>query len=190
MQKFLCSLIILLFYTCPTVAQEHNIPFPGSFIGKWKGNMQWIVAGKSTQIFTMQLLVKPTDTNGIYTWQIIYGDDHKDNRPYLLKAVDSLKNHWLIDENNGIILDNYVFSNCLKGAFTVMGNTIANNYCLENGELKVEFTTIKLADKTTSGSGTDDSPFVDSYRISSYQVGTLRKVNSEISIPGKGFEPF
>ena len=175
MQKLLSFLIIFLFSSSSIFAQAPGISFPGSFIGKWKGKLQWIVTGKPTQIFTMQLRVLPTDTAGIYTWQIIYGDKEQDNRPYQLKAVDTSKGHWIIDENNGIVLDNYVFKNCLKGAFTVMGNTIVNNYCIENDELTVEFSTIKLADKKSTGKGTDDSPYVDSYRISSYQVGILKK---------------
>ena len=150
--------------------------FPENFIGAWKGRLQWIVTGKPTQEFTMQLKVAKLDSAGQYSWQITYGDNNTDLRPYTLKAIDTSKNLWAIDEHNGIILDNYVAGNCLQGSFTVMKNTIVNNYCIENGKMRVEFFTIKLGDKKTSGKGTDDSPLVDSYRMAGYQHGLLEKV--------------
>jgi len=153
-----------------------NSPFPGCFIGNWKGQLQWIIAGKPTQSFTMQLRIQPADSVGQYTWQIIYGDSGKDNRPYLLKPIDTVKGHWTIDELDGIRLDSYVHGNCFHGAFTVAGNTIVDNYCIENGKMRVEFFSIKLAGKIPSGKGTADNPLVDSYPIGSYQTGILTKL--------------
>ena len=124
----------------------------------------------------MQLRIQPTDSVNQYTWQIIYGNAGKDNRSYILKPVDTAKGHWMIDENNGIILDSYVHGNAVHGAFTVQGNTIVDNYAIENGKIKVEFFSIKLEDKKQSGKGTEEAPFVDSYRISSYQTGVLTRV--------------
>lgn len=160
-----------------TVVQKINATtFPHTFIGNWKGKMQWMVAGKPSQTFSMQLRIQPADTAGQYTWQIIYGDDNKDNRPYILKPVDTAKGHWIVDENDGILLDSYVHGNAVHGAFTVQGNTIVDNYKVENGKMYVEFFSIKLSDKKQSGKGTEETPFVDSYRISSYQTGILTKL--------------
>lgn len=150
------------------------------FLGNWKGKLQWMVAGKPTQEFTMRLRIQPSDTVGQYTWQIIYGDDNKDNRPYLLKPVDTAKGHWVVDERDGIVLDSYFHGNCLHGAFTVTGNTIIDNYCVEkdpsgNYRMRVEFFSVKLDDKKQSGKGTEDVPTVFSYRVSSYQAGVLTR---------------
>ena len=155
-----------------------NDIFPKCFIGNWKGTIQWMIAGKPTRPFTMRLNIQPSDTAGQYTWQIIYGDDNKDNRPYILKAVDTAKGHWVIDENDSIILDSYVHGNSIHGAFTVQGNTIIDNYTIENGKMRVEFFSIKLDDKKQSGKGTAETPFVDSYLISSYQTGLLTRVDN------------
>jgi hypothetical protein len=151
-------------------------PFPVCFVGHWKGQLQWLVAGKPAQTFTMQLKVQPTDSAGTYTWQIIYGEQGQDNRPYLLKPVDMAKGHWVIDERNGIVLDSYLHGQALQGVFTVQGNTILSNYRLENGKLQVEFFTLKLGDKKTSGQGTAEVPQVENYRVASYQWGELVKV--------------
>ena len=150
--------------------------FPKCFIGNWKGQLQWMVNGQPTQTFSMQLHIQPTDSANQYTWQIIYGDDAKDNRPYTLKPVDTARGHWIVDENDGIILDSYVHGNSIHGAFTVQGNTIVDNYKAEDDKMYVEFFSINLADKKQSGKGTAATPFVDSYKISSYQTGVLLKI--------------
>ena len=134
------------------------------------------MAGKPPQWFSMQLRIHPADTMGQFTWQIIYGDSGTDNRPYLLKPVDTARGHWVIDEQNGIVLDNYVHGNALHGAFTVQGNTIVDDYRLDNNRLWVTFLSIRLGDKTATGKGTQDIPFVDSYRIGSYQWGFLERL--------------
>lgn len=157
-------------------SQNDSLRFPASFKGIWKGTLQWMMPGKTTQEFSMQLHILPTDTMGVYTWKIIYGDQNPDNRPYLLKAVDSSKGRWVIDENNGIVLDSYVMGNCVMGAFTVMGNTIADSYCLENNHIKVSFTSIRLGESKPTGLGTEESPSVVNYRVGSYQTGVLYKM--------------
>ncbi len=154
---------------------EEEATFPKSFLGNWKGRLQWMVAGKPAQTFSMQLKIQPTDSTNQYTWQIIYGDDNKDNRPYILKPIDASKGHWVVDERDGIMLDSYVHGNSIHGAFTVQGNTIVDNYRVENDTMFVEFFSFKLGDKKTSGKGTEETPFVDSYRMGSYQMGTLKK---------------
>jgi hypothetical protein len=173
--KKLFLFVLFIILTHFAIAQNKTT-FLQSFIGNWKGKLQWMVAGKPTQTFTMQLRIKPTDTANQYTWQIIYGDASKDNRPYILKPVDTAKGHWIIDENDGIILDSYVHGNAIHGAFTVQGNTIVDNYVIENGKMRIEFFSIKLDDKKQSGKGTKETPFVDSYKISSYQTGVLARV--------------
>jgi hypothetical protein len=149
--------------------------FPRSFLGNWKGKMQWIRPGKPTQEFSMQLKIQPTDTAGQFSWLIIYGDDGKDIRPYVLKPVDTAAGHWVIDERDGIILDNYVHGDAIHGAFTLLESTLVDNYFLENGKLHVEFFTFNLGEKTRSGKGTSETPFVDNYRISAYQSGVMTK---------------
>lgn len=190
MNKYLFTCLIgsLLFFTC--FSQKAKQPlhkksinslsqakqFPIDFIGNWKGQIEWRRNGKPSQQFSMQLKIQPTDSIGQYTWQIIYGDDNKDKRPYILKPVDTAKGHWVVDENDGILLDSYVHGNAMHGAFTVNDNTIVDNYVVENGKMRVEFFSIKMNNKKQSGKGTEETPFVDSYPVVSYQAGILTKL--------------
>lgn len=177
--KQIAGTLLLFFILKFTQAQQGT--FPENFIGNWKGTLQWMMAGKPPQSFQMQLRIQPADSAGQYTWQIIYGEDNKDNRPYILKPIDTAKGHWLVDERDGILLDTYVHENCVHGAFSVQGSTIVDNYCIENAgtdscKMQVEFFSIRLGDKRQSGKGNEETPYVDSYRIGSYQRGVLHKM--------------
>ena len=137
--------------------------------------MHWYTAGKKApQQVKMQLIIKPADSAGTFTWQIIYGDKGEDNRPYILKPTDTAKGHWQIDERNGIIIDQYFIGNRFTSAFSVQSTTIVDSYWREKENLVAEFYGLtKPINKT--GAGTDDSPKVDSYGTKSYQRAVLAK---------------
>jgi hypothetical protein len=168
--------ILLLTFGLSVTAKCQSTSFPQSWTGNWKGELQWYKTGKTeSQKVNMELRIQPGDSTGNYTWQIIYGSATEDNRPYLLKAKDAVNGHWVIDELNGIVLDQYWVGNKFCGAFTVMGNTILNSYSMENDKLMVEFYSIGAKPITATGKGTDESPTVDSYRIGSYQKAVLQR---------------
>ena len=175
LMRFVFCLLLIVF-----TSHAHSQLFPQSFVGHWKGNLQWYQAGKEQpQNVSMQLIIKPADTAGQYTWQLIYGQKGEDNRPYLLKPVDTAKGHWVVDEKNGIFLDNYWVGNRLHGAFTVGNTTIINSYWLEGDKLLIEFFNVSAKPVRTSGEGTEDSPKVDSYAVRGFQKAILKKVSQK-----------
>lgn len=150
--------------------------FPKNWVGNWKGELQWFKTGQpEPQKVNMELRIQPADSANKFTWQIIYGSASQDNRPYILIPKDSTGIHWAIDENNGIVLDQFWVAGKFCGAFTVMNNTIVNNYWMENDKLMIEFYSISAKPITTTGNGTDESPSVDSYKIGSYQKAILQR---------------
>ena len=169
--KFLLLILnCLILFT----VQAQQSQFPQSWTGNWKGELEWFKTGTNgSQKVKMELRIQPMDSTGQFSWQIIYGSASEDNRPYTLISKDSTGIHWVIDEHNGIVLDQYLVGNKFAGAFTVMGNTILNNYTLENDKMMVEFYSINAKPVTSSGLDTESSPVVDSYRIGSYQKAVL-----------------
>ena len=159
-------------------AQETGKPFPGALMGNWKGSLTWTVPGKPSREFTMRLNVQPADS-GRFTWQLIYGDDQADNRPYLLFPVDTAKGHWAVDERNGIILDSWWIGDTFTGVFSVQGTTILDQYRVLPEGLYVEFVSYTTKPVRTSGAGTADSPPVESYTVRSIQRGVLKRVTSD-----------
>ena len=150
--------------------------FPSQFLGHWEGELLWYQGAKNQpQKNRMQLIVQPTDTANQYTWQIIYGEKGSDNRPYILKPVDTAKGHWVIDERIGIVLDQYWIGNRFCGAFTISSSTIQNCYWREKKKLIVEFIAFAAKPVSKTGLGTEDVPYVDSYQVRTYQRAVLKK---------------
>jgi hypothetical protein len=148
--------------------------FPKSWEGNWKGELLWYKGtAREPQKVNMELRIHGTDSLNKYSWQIIYGSESKDNRPYTLIVKDTAKGHWVIDENNGIVLDQFWVAGKFCGAFTVGNSTIINNYWIDNGKLMVEFYNISAKPIATTGKGTEDSPTVDSYKVATYQKAVL-----------------
>jgi hypothetical protein len=171
------SAFFLILISLNTSAQDASA-FPKSFVGNWKGTLFWYQPDsvRNPKTITMELRIQPSkDSAGQYTWNIIYGKPTEDNRPYILKPIDTAKGHWVVDEVNGIILDQYWKGGKFCGAFTVNNSTIVNSYWIENGNLITEFISYPAKPLVTTGKGTDDSPKVDSYAIRSYQKAVMKK---------------
>jgi hypothetical protein len=174
-KQFIIALCLLL--ATHLLAQTKTASrFPEDFIGNWAGELEWHLTGKPVQKVHMELIIRPSkDSAGQYSWNLIYGSASSDNRPYILKAVDTSNGHWQIDEVNGIILDQFWIAHRFIGSFTVGNSTIVNNYWIENGQLMVEFISYVARPLATTGKGTNDSPKVDSYTIRSYQKAALSR---------------
>ncbi|MET0393770.1 MAG: hypothetical protein ABW019_11550 [Chitinophagaceae bacterium] len=150
--------------------------FPQSWCGSWKGELFWYQgAGKEPKTVHMELRIGATDSAHRFSWQLIYGSAAADIRPYELIAKDTAKGHWVIDEKNGIFLDQYWMAGRLSGVFTVQQSTIINHYWMQDGELHAEFCTIGARPIATTGKGDEESPLVDSYQVKGYQKAVLRR---------------
>ena len=169
-------LVLILIYSTIICTQAQST-FPAAWIGEWKGTLHWYSNGKSEpKKVDMQLNIKPVaDSVGVYTWHLVYGKATEDSRPYQLRLVDSAKKQWVIDEMNGILIDQYFVGTKFSGAFSVGKSVILNTYWIENNELHVEFYSHPLEPARTSGNGTDDIPFVKAYEIRSYQKAVLTR---------------
>jgi hypothetical protein len=173
MKIFFLLLLVGLSFT----VKSQTPAFPENWIGNWIGELLWYKTGKAEpQKVNMELRIHPTDSINTWSWQIIYGSKADDNRPYKLVMKDTSGIHWVIDENNGIVLDQFWVANKLCGAFRIMGNTIINNYWMENDNLMVEFYSIGAEPIASTGKGTVKNPTVDSYKIGSYQKAILQRI--------------
>lgn len=167
-------LLCLLLLAASAMVQAQTTTFPGSWLGTWKGTLSWYRPGTDApQLVPMQLHITAADTG--YNWQLNYGSQAADLRPYRLLARDSARGHWVIDERNGIVLDQFWTGGRLSGAFTVQTSTLVNSYYLQGDSLIVEFYAMGAAPISTSGEGTASSPRVDSYRLQGYQKAVLRR---------------
>lgn len=166
----------LLSFFCSATMLFGQSSFPKDFIGHWEGELVWYRTGQARpQKTKMQLIIQPADTLGQYTWQIIYGEKNEDNRPYLMKPVDSAKGHWIVDERNGILLDQYWVGNRVTSTFKVQNITILDSYYREGKKLIAEFYSYSSTPIATTGGTDKETPPVDSYEIKSYQRAVMKK---------------
>ena len=179
MKTIVTLLLLLIAYT--SFAQKG---LPEQFVGHWKGEIEWFRTGVDTaRKFKMQLHIQPADTAGQYSWKIIYGDNGEDTRPYVLKAIDTANGHWVLDEKNGILLDQYWIGTKLYSVFSLSGVTIVNSYWREGERLMVEFASFPTKPVRTSGAGTEEVPAVESYPVRSYQKGILWREEAPQKLP-------
>lgn len=177
-QLFIFFFIIATFTLHAQTKQEKRVRFPEDFIGNWKGEVKWHrVANDTPRVVKMQLNIQPADSAGHYTWHLVYGEGKKDDRPYILKPVDPLKGHWVLDELNGIFIDHYFVGNRLSCAFTVQNSTIISNCWREGDKLVVEFYSTSAKPVSTTGLNTEDSPIVNTYALKAYQRAELMRDN-------------
>lgn len=170
--------LLTFFWLNEIMAQEKKTPadnFPKNWIGKWKGNLSWFQGLQERQGVPMELHILPADSTDHYTWRIIYGTGDKDNRPYILKPFNKERGHWLIDEQNSIVLDQFLLGSRLCGTFTVQGNTILNCYELQGNNLLVEFYNYQEQPIVITGGGDSTLPKVKTYGMRSHQRAILKK---------------
>ena len=173
-------ILVLLFLSTlsgAAFAQNTANNFPKLWLGKWKGMLDWYQGPVKRQSVEMELHILPTDSTDQYSWRLIYGKQQKDNRPYILKPYDKSKGHWLIDELNTIVLDQFLVGDRFCGSFTVEGNTILNTYTLSGDSLIVEF--FNAQEKAIAVTGGRDStiPKVKTYGIRSFQRAVLKRAD-------------
>jgi len=173
------SFVLIFIFFISVSATGQSTSFPQSWAGNWKGELNWYKTGiKDPKKVNMELRIQAIHTPGsmdAWTWQIIYGSETEDNRPYKLVQKDTAGIHWAIDENNGIVIDQYWVGNKFWSVCTVQNSTIMNSYWMEKNNLVVEFYRISSKPIASTGKETEESPNVDSYRIGSYQKAVLKR---------------
>lgn len=152
--------------------------FPQTWEGTWQGelNIYSSASTKPVQTLTMQLKIQPIDAK-TWAWEIGYLVGEGDIRKYELHEINAEKNEWLIDEKNGILLNQRLLGNRLIGSFSIEKSLIINSYEFNNDSIIVEFYSTQLDPENTTGLGTEESPVVGNHKIGNYQKAVLKKVN-------------
>ena len=156
--------------TEPTSSKVENLQFPEDFLGIYKGTLT-ITTSNGDELLPMEfhLLDAPDKTR--YGYKIFYGAE-RDERSYNLVRTHN-EHLFLVDENNGIILESGFANNTLFSTYEVMGNLL--NATEKFYEDRMEFTITMAREQDTSITGTKESAIVKNYPISIMQTATLMK---------------
>lgn len=157
---------------------DPSFRFPEDWLGYWEGDLKIMNKNGVNMELTMALDLKEMEYDSSYQWTLKYITEEKtDERKYLLKKGSDEENHWVVDEDNGIILDGYVLNNCLYVLFEVGNNRILTSYTLDKEKMIFENLVFKVTHVRTSGDlreGTISVP-VNSFLVSGLQKSILHK---------------
>ena len=174
--RVLLLLFVMALIPFPCVTAQEI--FPQDFLGRWQGTLEVFGPDTVLQRVAMQLHIEPLSDSS-YTYTIIYGEADTGTRAYELRRGTDGPNHWVVDEKNGILLDNYFRGGVLTGGFAVMGNLLVASLERRGEALLYRIVSGKQAPRQTTGGqpvGGQDIPPVDSYALGGLQQALLRRV--------------
>jgi hypothetical protein len=172
MSKILCLFFSLL--AGANLAAEQN--FIKNYIGLWKGNCQ--LSGSRSMTFQMTLTVKPAEnSNDTYSWKTTYRSQQiNQQRDYRLVLDSKDKNKFVIDENNGLLLDGVYVQGKMLQLFSVNDSVVlsaTNTIIGKTLHVSMPSWTVKKPRITASIDGQNQ---VRSYRLNGLQECRLRRV--------------
>jgi len=108
--------------------EEQTAKFPEGWLGQWSGTLDIIRGAGKVQSLPMKMQIQATDKEGEYNWLTTFGDKAETAKPYLLKTVDAANGLYIIDEQNSIVIETYLFDNKLVSWYVVQGNLILASF--------------------------------------------------------------
>lgn len=148
---------------------------PADWNGVWKGMTVNITSDGKREEIPMQLHVQPVPESNARTWKILYGKNaEQTTRPYEIMPVSGEPNRFVVDEKNGLFLDNQLVGNVLYSQFMVTTNLVTTRFEIKGDEIKVEMMMFDLRSPRQSKL-TGGNIEVASYRFRSTQFGILRR---------------
>ncbi|PQJ32620.1 hypothetical protein BST92_12080 [Nonlabens arenilitoris] len=144
--------------------------FPQDFLGAYKGELK-ITTSRGTESIPMEFhLLKTTDSMN-YQYKIFYGEERSE-RAYNLKKTHN-PNLYLVDENNGIVLETAYADQTLFSTYEVMGNLLNCTEVFHDDYMEFMITMARVQD--TSMTGNAESAIVKNYPLSVMQKAVLFK---------------
>jgi hypothetical protein len=137
MKKYVAS--FLLFAAAQASAQS----FGDKCVGTWKGIMQIYAAGKLKDTVSVLLTVKKVNDTA-WSWKTEYLSIKMPvTKNYVLRLVNQEKGHYVTDEGDGVVLNDYLVENKLYSVFETEGVMLTSYYEIKGKNLAFEVTSGK-----------------------------------------------
>ena len=154
--------------------------FPYDYLGYWKGTLDIYSVDSLIQSVNMSVLIDDTIDESVFRWELTYNPgENEDKRPYLLTLHNPNNGHYKIDEDNGIILDCFLFGNKLITTFDVESTILTTVNTFNEDELIFEVIAGPKELINTTGDIKIDNqviPPVNSYQVKTYQRAVLERI--------------
>ena len=124
----------------------------------------------------MEFHFNKTDSIGKHQYMLVYiFDGKRQERKYNLIEKDVAKGAYIVDENNGILLDAKLVDNTLYCMFEVQNNLITTTERFYKDAMDFEITFSDTKQKTITGTEGEDAVSVTSYPVGGIQKAHLIK---------------
>ena len=121
----------------------------------------------------MEFHLNKTDSIGKHQYMLVYiFKGERQERNYTLRKKEASKNDYILDENNGILLDAKLVDNNLYFMFEVQGSLLTTTLRFYKKTMDFEITMIKPEQKNVSGT-TGENPI----EVISYPILVVQKAN-------------
>ena len=175
--KQLAAVLLLFFLGNISVSaqEEDGIQFPNDYFGIYKGTLE-VSNSKGDTTYPMEFHLNPTDSIGKYEYKLVYGAGvNRQERPYHLIVRNAAEGTYIVDENNGILLDDKVVGNRMYSLFEVGDNLLTTFITFEKDHMIFEITVSKRIQKQVTYANNEAQTEVISYPISTVQRAVLQK---------------
>jgi hypothetical protein len=116
----------------------------------------------------MSLVIRPRARSWDYIITYQRDPEKPDQRNYELVLEADSTGHFVVDEQNSILLDGYLNGDCLYVSFGGMGSELLSRSCLRQNQLDYEIVSVRSEPVRISGDqvvGTDTIPAIRSYGV-------------------------
>ena len=147
-------------------AQEEKVyTWPDDWLGNWQGSLRLLKPGSDeARVFPMRLEIAQTEDSSRFNWTIIYGEgEEADVRKYELISQPDQAGHFIIDEKNSILLDQYLIGNTMVSRFAVDQTLLFVTYHLQGDRLFSQMASGPMENPRVSGLEIEEAS-VDSVR--------------------------
>jgi hypothetical protein len=178
MKKLSYVFLILIITSCTStkvVMEDKPNVFPQDYFGAYYGKLT-IDNGGNQQEIDMEFHLQATDSIGKYSYTIVYGSGEKrQERKYFLLEKNATKGDYVVDEDNGILLNAKFSGNTLYSMFEVQGGLLTSRESFFDTYMDFEITYSNKAKQEKSGDMDEEIPEVISYPIMVVQTARLYK---------------
>ena len=149
--------------------------FPDDYLGVYKGKLN-INSDRGTQEITMEFHLKATDSIDTFEYILVYGEgDSRQQRNYTLRTLNKAKGEYLVDENNGILLDDKVVDNRMYALFEVQGTLLTTFITFKEDHIIFEIAAARRENARTTHAENEERTEVISYPVSTVQRAVLKR---------------
>ncbi|SDR83291.1 hypothetical protein SAMN04515667_0787 [Formosa sp. Hel1_31_208] len=169
--RVLTTVLVLLI--CFSVQGQDKV-FPDDYVGVYKGDLV-IINENGQQNVGMEFHLQATDSIHTFDYKLVYASGSKPmEKVYKLIIKDRSKGEFMVDENNGILLNANYFNNTLYSVFQVRNSLITTTETFYEDRMEFKIVFSNMSDNVIVD-GEENTVQVTNYPVSVIQKAVLIK---------------